>query len=255
MPTLSDRWKVILKETVLISLMVVGVLFLSAGLYYVGIIYFNITDTSFLSIIVGVAGATLVGMITGQYVARATVEETFSRNKRLNLNKYLEKLKIEIRFNIKKIAKFREDLEIYSNFLRNLQNEGEKWLPKCPSIRPYSGFAYQYLPANSYHYIITVEDFNLDSSDMEKLILFYYNCIRFSDLTQYIEVELDDLKRNRRDDPELVPKMTRKFGQMRELYDLYKPKIQSAYENLPEAYKLPLNTGDIIDPNGNYICP
>ena len=207
----------------------------------------------FNKIVLGVIGGISSGVFTGLYVSIKTVNNTYEETKRLNYEKYHFKLKKEIKYNYNKFfTNFEKDIKDLEKIWLDPLIRGDKWLPKCASLRPNPPLKL-YLPANAYHYFVTVEDFEIENSRLERLSNFYYYCLRFSELVEQIELEINNYRRLKRSNhQEYQYFIKQQCLKIRALYTEYLPSIKEEYENLSSEDKNNYNNYRI---NWNVKCP
>jgi len=196
---------------------------------YINTNYLNL-DNITISSVVGILGSWGVGIA----LAIATVNYLNNRNFQLRKEKYHKKVTKEIQYNKNKLNVFRSHLAIVEQKWLDIANWDQVLFPKCTSIRPYSQYLNQYLPANAYHYFITIEDFDLESGRLARMNNFYVYCINFSLEIQIAENEIHEFRLVRKNySPEDYESFIRtKCGYLRQQFDYYKIKIDNEYSNL-----------------------
>jgi hypothetical protein len=218
-------------------ILIILAIFLIPLMYIYIKLFYPSFNNDLVNAYMSLAAGLFSGIITGMFVAKRMITETFDKNYDLKFQKIHTRLKKEIFCNKKKFDQFNSDVSAIENIWLNRSNRDEKWLPKYPSIRPSSKYLKEYLSTKAYHYFLTLEDFEFEQGRLERICNFYYYCIKFSDQTQAIEDEIDEYRKtftinNNEEDQKYGNFILLKIDEMYELFKYYNSCINENYDNL-----------------------
>ncbi|MDO9035038.1 MAG: hypothetical protein Q7U51_07540 [Methanoregula sp.] len=149
--------------------------------------------------ILSIGDQLIIGITTGIVATLLLFKYLVKKESDLVFKKTIVKLLSEMTYNFQMQNNFRNH-----NYISEAQHEWENgriyWIPeKAPSFTPWSGFIYQYYPANAYYYF-TKQDFiieqRLSRGILAALARFYASCITFSHQTQLIENHVNPNRHN-----------------------------------------------------------
>ena len=179
-----------------------------------------------------------ISLIGGLAASLSLVYWLYFANSNIKFRNSFYRLKGEMDNNINKLCNFQQDLEKFKKEL--LQKDiPEAWLPKHAVITPWSRFVFHYLSLNAFLYFIDQEfisDSRLQNDQIEHLMVFYANCIRFNNDSQSIEDEINQERRKKIDSGEgLEDFVIKKCNEIDQKYQKYHMEIICHYESFKKV--------------------